>query len=93
MVDVFLVALSVSAVLLLSGCHRVDVPQDPGQALRDTSRPQGAFIARGADLHIVIDPMTGCEYIGYISHGLTPRLDSDGNPICVKPQSPTGVKK
>lgn len=33
-------------------------------------------------LPMVTDPATGCQYLGYTGHGLTPRLDRDGKPIC-----------
>lgn len=31
---------------------------------------------------IIRDPETGCEYIGMLSGGITPRMDADGYQIC-----------
>lgn len=35
-------------------------------------------------LGIVTDTKTGCQYILQIDAGVTPRLDSDGEPFCKK---------
>jgi hypothetical protein len=38
------------------------------------------------DVGEYVDPMTGCHYITPLfNHGFTPRLDADGNHICIEP--------
>ena len=36
-----------------------------------------------SDISLHVDAMTGCEYLGGKRGGLTPRLDINGNHICL----------
>lgn len=41
-------------------------------------------------LSIYIDHETGCQYLGTVFGGLTPRLDRDGKPICIEKDNHNG---
>lgn len=58
----------------LAGCERADTPPTYGQTLRDTSERQERSLMGQTGLPIVVDPGTGCQYIGYTGHGVTPRM-------------------
>lgn len=61
----------IAVLLSLTACQRVDA-----------SEPKSRKFDVTDVLPIVTDPETGCQYIGYSSHGLSPRLDRNGKPIC-----------
>lgn len=39
---------------------------------------------------VIVDPKTNCQYI-VANEGITPRLNSDGTPMCSAPQNPQPV--
>jgi len=65
----------IMVVLLLFGCN--SGPDNFNPVLSDGPR------SRGDHLVPYIDDGTGCQYIGYISHGLTPRMSEyrDGKQV------------
>lgn len=67
----FILPFSLVFMLTLYGCRQVQ-PND--------SVPNPNIDVTG----LYIDPHTGCQYLGYIGHGLTPRLDATGKPMCPK---------
>lgn len=66
------VACATVMIFVLAGCQQVEGNQQAPVAVN----------VGGDVLPIVTDPDTGCQYIGYTGHGLTPRLDRDGKPMC-----------
>ena len=46
----------------------------------DTDDPSGSR----SGLIVYTDHRTGCQYVGTVLGGITPRLDKDGKPVCVK---------
>lgn len=72
-----LVWLAILTVIVgLSGCRVEPDPHNitatPANALRDTS--QRAVDVSGDDIPVFTDRETGCQYVGYIGHGLAPRM-------------------
>ena len=51
-----------------------------GSGSDDTDDPNG----RRSNLMIYTDHRTGCQYLGTVLGGITPRLDRDGKPVCLK---------
>ncbi|MCE9565767.1 MAG: DUF6440 family protein [Planctomycetes bacterium] len=56
-----------------------------GTAGRDDSDEQHG---KRSGLTVYTDYKTGCQYLGTILGGVTPRLDRDGKPVCVSPDEP-----
>jgi hypothetical protein len=46
----------------------------------DTDDPNG----KASGMIVYSDHRTGCQYVGTVLGGITPRLDIDGKPICVE---------
>lgn len=62
----------------LSSCRRAEVPPTPGNGSGSTSPEQdqaseGTRLSAEAHIPVYVDPVTGCQYLGYASHGLTQR--------------------
>lgn len=53
-----------------------------GAGKDDTDSPDG----KRSGLTVYTDHKTGCQYLGTILGGITPRLDKEGKPICVEPK-------
>lgn len=64
------------AVLLLSGCNRAPDAPAPRAAVSSTSGDTSPPTAdtTGEDIPVFTDRFTGCQYLGYTGHGLTPRM-------------------
>lgn len=56
--------------LLLGGCSRAGDTQKPGGT---STSPRDVIV--GAGMPVAVDQETGCQYLGYDSHGLTPRME------------------
>lgn len=72
-----LVAVAALSVFFLAGCQKVPQSQAMNRA--------GVIEAKAYEdtgIPVYVDPETHCQYIGYTTHGLTPRLDRDGKPYC-----------
>lgn len=88
------VALALLA-LLLGGCSKVEkgtdplskMLQDPGDTSPAMVSPvgTGTAIREAVGAPVVVDQGTGCQYLGYSGHGLTPRMaySSDGRYVHV----------
>lgn len=79
---VILWALILVLFLVIASCQRADVPASPADAPGDTSPGQERLseaekLSREVKAPVYIDPVTGCQYLGYLSHGLTPRMARD----------------
>lgn len=48
----------------------------------DTDDPNG----KRSGMILYTDHKTGCQYVGTVLGGITPRLDKDGKPFCVEPK-------
>ena len=53
----------------MGGCHSTD----------DTDDPNG----KHSGMMLYTDHRTGCQYVGTVLGGITPRLDRDGKPVCI----------
>lgn len=62
----------------LVGCQRADTPPTYRQMLQDTSERQGRSLSDIAGAPIYVDPVSGCQYVGYMGHGVTPRMSREG---------------
>ena len=69
-----LLALSLIIILLTTVGH--------GTGRDDTDEPHG----RHSGMTVYTDYGTGCQYIGTVLGGISPRLGADGKPICAKRQ-------
>lgn len=79
--DMFMIGVVVVVLLICTGCSRADpadAPGDTSPATRATHEEyiyqQEQFFSNRAGMQVVIDNETGCQYLGYVGHGLTPRL-------------------
>lgn len=77
------VLVSLLIVSALAGCMRKDDPTIPGNEAAATSGDTSPGGVGGVP--VWVDPATGCQYLGYTGHGLTPRLKPDGSPMCPGP--------
>ena len=50
----------------------------------DTDEPNG----KRSNMILYTDYKTGCQYVGTVLGGITPRLDRDGKPVCVGRSEP-----
>ncbi len=77
-------ALALAFVFVLAGCEERAPGTNPARdAVERSSYTSPASIGGTVgEVPIVTDLDTGCQYLGYVGHGITPRLDSQGVPIC-----------
>lgn len=67
-------------LMLIAGCQRkgeaTDTPVNRVSASGGASpAPEGPTLYRmRKDLPVIVDSETGCQYLGYTGHGLTPRM-------------------
>lgn len=74
LLDMVIVFLVCAAAASLAGCSRVDATSEPPGGTTETQQRPDPYARSGEDLPIVVDPETSCQYIGYIGHGVTPRM-------------------
>lgn len=60
----------------LTGCERTIPADAPGDTSPDTRGAVTPYVPPRRDVPVYVDPETGCQYLGYIGHGLTPRIVS-----------------
>lgn len=53
-------------------CDAATMPETHCERLRDTSPPSAGMSP------VYVDTATGCQYLGYPGHGLTPRMTKEG---------------
>lgn len=96
LIDLITVGGVIGVLCLLAACQRAgDNPSQPrgGTAERCKAAtmpesgcpPPGSIGTATEAVPVFTDPDTGCQYLGYTGHGLTPRMqkhirNSDGSP-------------
>lgn len=67
-----------AVLLFLAGCEQRPGPtQPPSDAVppgRGAPGSKATPYPMGDDLPVIVDAETGCQYIGYTGHGVTPRM-------------------
>lgn len=81
LVDLICVAIVLGTLSILAGCQRVDDPSTPRGGTtetRESSRAALVPVPGAGDAPVYVDEHTGCQYLGYTGHGLTPRMTKQG---------------
>lgn len=76
----------IAAAMIAAGGCKAAVTDDATQEATFDKAVNSQFekYYHGNGISVIRDITTGCEYLGYYGEYISPRLDSNGNPICGK---------